>query len=118
MTWVAATANGTTVTGYEVQYRKQVAAGEDPAAWTDYTYTNSDDEETTVLPASTRTVNLARPRGGRHLRGAGARRQQRGGRRGLVRHRVGAGEHGRPTASTLSLSDATVDMEEVPPTTT
>ena len=58
VTWTAAEANGTTVTGYEVQYRKQVAVGETPAAWTTYTYTDANDVETTVLPASTLTVNL------------------------------------------------------------
>ena len=59
VTWTAAEANGTTVTGYEVQYRKQVAAGDTPEAWTTYTYTDANDVETTVLPASTLTVNLA-----------------------------------------------------------
>ena len=59
VTWTAAEANGTTVTGYEVQYRKQVAAGDTPEAWTTYSYTDSNEVETTVLPTSTLTVSLA-----------------------------------------------------------
>ena len=39
VSWTAAAANGTTLTGYEAQYRKQAAQGEDPAAWTAYSGT-------------------------------------------------------------------------------
>ena len=35
--WSAAGANGLTITGYQVQYRKKAAAGEEAAAWTPYT---------------------------------------------------------------------------------
>ena len=35
--WTAAAANGTTISGYEAQYRKKAADGEQAAAWTLYT---------------------------------------------------------------------------------
>ncbi len=38
VTWTAPADGGATVTGYEAQYRKQVAEGENANAWTDYTY--------------------------------------------------------------------------------
>ncbi len=49
VTWTAAAANGTNITGYEARYRKQAAAGEEPAEWTDYSG---------ALGASARTLNL------------------------------------------------------------
>ncbi len=36
-TWTAADDNGLVITGYEAQYRKKAAQGEDPPAWTAYT---------------------------------------------------------------------------------
>ncbi|MYA20950.1 MAG: hypothetical protein F4Z25_12065, partial [Chloroflexi bacterium] len=50
VTWTAASANGTTITGYEAQYRKQVADGETPKAWTAYSGT---------LGATATTFNIA-----------------------------------------------------------
>ena len=56
--WTAAPTNGTTITGYEVQYRVQVADGETPNAWTDYTVEDSNGDQTTTLPATTTSINL------------------------------------------------------------
>ena len=56
--WTAPDANGTTIDGYEVQYRKQVAAGEIPNAWTTHTYTDSNNVATSTLPATTTSINL------------------------------------------------------------
>ena len=39
VTWTAPTDSGLTITGYEAEYRKQAAAGEDPVAWTPYSGT-------------------------------------------------------------------------------
>ncbi|MYE07093.1 MAG: hypothetical protein F4Y04_07745, partial [Chloroflexi bacterium] len=39
VTWTAPAANGTTITGYEVQYRKKAAEGEEAADWTAYSGT-------------------------------------------------------------------------------
>ena len=58
VTWTAAAANGTAITGYEVQYRVKVAQGETANAWTDYTVAGSDGNPTRTLPASTRSINL------------------------------------------------------------
>ena len=58
VSWTAPTAAGVTITGYEAQYRKKAAAGEDPAAWTAYTYTDSEDGTVSQLPATTTTFNL------------------------------------------------------------
>ena len=58
VTWTASDANGATITGYEVQYRKKVADGETPNAWTTYTYTDANDNQSSQLPATTTTVNL------------------------------------------------------------
>ena len=63
VTWAAADGNGLTVTGYNVQYRKKAADGEDPAEWTEYTRTYTDPEDqteksTSKLPATARTVTL------------------------------------------------------------
>ncbi|MDE0231449.1 MAG: fibronectin type III domain-containing protein [bacterium] len=49
VTWTAPAANGLTITGYEARYRKEAAAGEEPASWTTYTGT---------LSATTLTLNL------------------------------------------------------------
>ena len=56
-TWTAS-ANGLTITGYNAQYRKKAAEGETPAAWTDYTVTDANDQPTTALPATTTSINL------------------------------------------------------------
>ena len=63
VTWTAAAANGLTITGYNVQYRKKAADGEDPAEWTEYTRTYTDPEDqteksTSKLSATARTVTL------------------------------------------------------------
>ncbi len=60
VTWTAAAANGLTVTGYEVQYRKKVAEGETANAWTLYTYDDPDNPGTPIskLAATATTVNL------------------------------------------------------------
>ena len=58
VTWTAAAANGLTISGYNVQYRKKAADGETPAAWTTYTYTDSSDNETSTLSATTTSINL------------------------------------------------------------
>ena len=57
--WTAAPANGTTITGYEAQYRVKVAEDETPNAWTDYTVDDGNGAQTKTLPASTRSINLA-----------------------------------------------------------
>ncbi|MDE2903093.1 MAG: fibronectin type III domain-containing protein [Chloroflexota bacterium] len=58
VTWTAPAANGATITGYEVQYRKKVADGETPEAWTAYTYTDANENVTSQLPAATLSINL------------------------------------------------------------
>ncbi len=63
VTWTAAAANGTTITGYEVQYRVKAAQGEDPAAWTLYKYddpadTNDPPAKISLLPATATSVTL------------------------------------------------------------
>ena len=63
VTWTAAAANGTTITGYEVQYRKKAAQGEDPPAWTLYKYDDPDDTngppaKISLLPATPTSVTL------------------------------------------------------------
>ena len=58
VTWTAPASTGATVTGYKAQYRKQVAEGEEANAWTDYTYTDSNGDDTSRLPATTLTFNL------------------------------------------------------------
>ena len=107
VTWTAAEANGTTVTGYEVQYRKQVAAGDTPEAWTTYTYTDANDVETTVLPASTLTVNLADLDAGATYE---AQVRAVSSEEGVgAWSDTGSGQANRPpTASALSLSSATL----------
>ena len=50
VTWTAAAANGLTITGYEAQYRKKAAEGEDAAEWTAYSGT---------LGATASTFNIA-----------------------------------------------------------
>ena len=50
VTWTAAAANGLTITGYEAQYRKKAAEGEEAAEWTAYSGT---------LGATATTFNLA-----------------------------------------------------------
>ena len=56
--WTAADANGTTITGYQVQYRKKVADGETPNAWTTYAYADSDGVSTSTLDATATSINL------------------------------------------------------------
>ncbi|MCY4575193.1 MAG: fibronectin type III domain-containing protein, partial [Chloroflexi bacterium] len=58
VTWTAPDANGSTITGYEAQYRVKVADGETANAWTDYTIDDGNDGQTKTLPASTRSFNL------------------------------------------------------------
>ena len=58
VTWTAPSDTGVTITGYQVQYRKQVADGETPNGWTTYTYTDANDNESSQLPATTTTLNL------------------------------------------------------------
>ncbi|MYD94712.1 MAG: hypothetical protein F4Y02_13705 [Chloroflexi bacterium] len=58
VTWTAPDANGTTINGYEVQYRKQVADGETANAWTSYTYTDANAKVTSKLAASTLSVTV------------------------------------------------------------
>ena len=59
VSWTAPDASGATITGYEVQYRVQVADGETPNAWTTYTYTDDEDNTTSVLPATSTSVTLS-----------------------------------------------------------
>ncbi|MDE2868042.1 MAG: fibronectin type III domain-containing protein, partial [Chloroflexota bacterium] len=58
VTWTAPDANGTTINGYEVQYRKKVADGETPNAWTAYTYTDANENVTSRLAASATSLTL------------------------------------------------------------
>ncbi|MCY3655644.1 MAG: fibronectin type III domain-containing protein [Chloroflexi bacterium] len=58
VTWTAPPADGLTINGYNVQYRVQVADGETANAWTDYTVTDANDQQTTTLPTSTTSINL------------------------------------------------------------
>ena len=59
-TWTAAAANGTTITGYEAQYRVKVADGETANAWTLYEYEDPDNagSQISLLAATATTVNL------------------------------------------------------------
>ncbi|MDE2640775.1 MAG: fibronectin type III domain-containing protein, partial [Chloroflexota bacterium] len=50
VSWTAAAANGTTLSGYEAQYRVKAAQGEEPAAWTAYTGTISATATSVTLP--------------------------------------------------------------------
>ena len=45
-------------TWYVVQYRKKAAVGADPAAWTTYTYSDSNGDTTSTIPKSTLSVTL------------------------------------------------------------
>ena len=56
--WIAPNANGTTINGYEVQYREKVADGQTPNAWTTYRYTDADENVTSKLSASTLSLTL------------------------------------------------------------
>ena len=58
VTWTAPAANGLTISGYQAQYRKQAAAGEEAAEWTAYSGT---------LGATATSVTLSRPGGRRDL---------------------------------------------------
>ena len=58
VSWTAPEANGTTIDGYKVQYRKQVADGETPNAWTAYTFTDANERVIVILPASTLSVTV------------------------------------------------------------
>ena len=53
VTWTAANANGLTITGYNLQYRKQGAT-----EWTTHTADDGKGGQTANLPATARTVNL------------------------------------------------------------
>ena len=99
VTWAAAAANGTTITGYEARHRKKVAEGEEANQWTDYSGT---------LGATATTFNHRKPRGRRRLRGAGAGGEQRRGHGSLVGHR---GRPGQPAADHHGgLATSTVDL--------
>ena len=52
VSWTAPDANGLTITGYEVQYRKH------GGSWTTYSYKDANDNTTTQLSASTTSINL------------------------------------------------------------
>ena len=58
VTWAAPDDDGLTITGYKAQYRKKVAEGETANAWTDYTYTDSNGNTVSQLPATTTSINL------------------------------------------------------------
>ena len=64
VTWTAADANGTTITGYEVQYREKPPQHGPAPAWITYTYTDSDDNTTSALSATTTSINLPNLRAG------------------------------------------------------
>ena len=49
VTWTAAASHGTTITGYEAQYRKKAAQGKEAAAWTAYTGTLSETDTSLTL---------------------------------------------------------------------
>ena len=51
VTWAAPTDTGLTITGYEAEYRKQAAAGENPVAWTPYSGTLAATATTFNLPS-------------------------------------------------------------------
>ena len=56
MTWTAAGRyNGTSITGYEAQYRKKGATARKPIAWTDYTIDERQPARTKTTSPSTRT---------------------------------------------------------------
>lgn len=60
--WTAAEANGTTLTGYEAQYRVKVAEDEKENAWTDYTYlTDPNDPATETNTLSVTTTGFTLP---------------------------------------------------------
>ena len=61
VTWTAADANGTTITGYEAQYRVKVADGETENAWTLYKYDDPNNPGTKIslLSATATSLNLA-----------------------------------------------------------
>ncbi|MYK88766.1 MAG: hypothetical protein F4018_10760, partial [Acidobacteria bacterium] len=58
VTWTAPAANGLTITGYNAQYRKKVAEGETAVTWTDYTTTDTKDQQTSTLPATATSITL------------------------------------------------------------
>ena len=73
MAWAAPAANGLTISGYNAQYRKKVAEGDTANAWTDYTITDANDQQTTDAARHHGQHHPPRPRGRRDLRGAGPR---------------------------------------------
>ena len=87
VSWTAPDANGLTITGYEVQYRKH------GGSWTTYSYKDAND----VPPAPTVRVDHqhqpAEPGGRRDLRGPGARAHQHRGNQPLVGHRLRRSQH-------------------------
>ena len=60
VTWTAPNANGTTINGYEVQYRRKAATGEQAAAWTLYTYDdpNNPGSQISLLADTATSVSL------------------------------------------------------------
>ena len=78
VTWTAPDANGTTINGYEVQYRRKAATGEQAAAWTLYAYDdpNNPGSQISLLADTATSSQPAEPGGGRDLRGASARQHQ------------------------------------------
>ncbi|MDE0004709.1 MAG: fibronectin type III domain-containing protein, partial [Rhodospirillaceae bacterium] len=64
VTWTAPDANGTTITGYEVQYREKPLQDGTAPAWITHTYTDSNGNSTSALSATTTSVTLADRRAG------------------------------------------------------